>query len=109
MSAGGKRAREPEPEPAAEEEVDLTPLQREELHAQQERDGILTFPIYYNDGTADSLTKLVQLKAIFCQQLPKMPKEYISRLVLDRRHVSLVCVYSARLSASRTGPSRSSS
>ena len=97
MSAGGTRAREPEPEPAAEEEVDLTPLQREELHAQQERDGILTFPIYYNDGTADSLTKLVQLKAIFCQQLPKMPKEYISRLVLDRRHVSLVCVYSGEI------------
>ena len=25
------------------------------------------------------------------RQLPKMPKEYISRLVLDKRHVSLAC------------------
>ena len=35
------------------------------------------------------MERLVTLKNIFAKQLPKMPKEYISRLVLDRRHVSL--------------------
>jgi histone acetyltransferase len=69
----------------------LTPLQRELLHTQQERKGVLTFPIITNDDSPAAVTALIQLKAIFCQQLPKMPKEYISRLVLDRQHVSLAC------------------
>ena len=97
-AAGGKRAR-PLDAPADEEEDDLndadaanmTPLQRELLHTSQERAGILTFPIVYNDGTPEALVSLIQLKTIYYNQLPKMPKEYISRLVLDRRHVSLVC------------------
>ena len=29
---------------------------------------------------------LIGLKNIFSKQLPNMPKEYIARLVLDRRH-----------------------
>ena len=42
-----------------------------------------------NDGRPESLTKLIGLKSLFAKQLPKMPKEYIVRLVLDRRHKSL--------------------
>lgn len=42
-----------------------------------------------NDGTHDEMRPLVQLKAIFSKQLPKMPPEYIVRLVFDRKHVSL--------------------
>ena len=30
--------------------------------------------------------RLITLKNIFGKQLPKMPKEYIVRLVMDRRH-----------------------
>ena len=33
---------------------------------------------------------LVDLKNIFARQLPKMPKEYIVKLVFDRNHQSLV-------------------
>lgn len=33
---------------------------------------------------------LIDLKNIFSRQLPKMPKEYISKLVFDRNHESLV-------------------
>jgi histone acetyltransferase len=33
--------------------------------------------------------KLIALKNIFSKQLPKMPKEYIVRLVFDKRHISL--------------------
>lgn len=42
-----------------------------------------------NDGSHDSLVKLIGLKSLFARQLPKMPKEYIVRLVFDRRHKSL--------------------
>mmetsp|Transcript_11176 Transcript_11176/g.33103 ORF Transcript_11176/g.33103 Transcript_11176/m.33103 type:complete len:403 (-) Transcript_11176:60-1268(-) len=42
-----------------------------------------------NDGSHDSLVKLIGLKSLFSRQLPKMPKEYIVRLVFDRRHRSL--------------------
>ena len=33
------------------------------------------------------------LKNIFSKQLPKMPKEYIVRLVFDRRHYSMAILY----------------
>jgi hypothetical protein len=36
--------------------------------------------------------RLVGLKTIFSRQLPNMPKEYIARLVLDRRHRSVAIV-----------------
>ena len=46
-----------------------------------------------NDSTAASLVPLIDLKNIFAKQLPKMPKEYIVRLVLDRFHQSLACEF----------------
>lgn len=33
--------------------------------------------------------RLVGLKNVFTKQLPNMPKEYVARLVLDRRHRSV--------------------
>jgi histone acetyltransferase len=50
------------------------------------------FLIVRNDGTTRSLVYLCQLKHIFGRQLPKMPKEYIARLVFDRKHKSIVCL-----------------
>lgn len=35
---------------------------------------------------------LVDAKNIFARQLPKMPKEYIVKLVFDRNHESMVIV-----------------
>lgn len=49
----------------------------------------VTFDVVINDGKDDSLVDLIALKNIFSRQLPKMPKEYIVRLVLDKRHISL--------------------
>jgi len=40
-------------------------------------------------GTEQNSIDLIHLKNIFGKQLPKMPKEYIVRLVLDKRHISL--------------------
>jgi histone acetyltransferase len=38
-----------------------------------------------NDGSRTALKGLVTLKEVFSKQLPKMPKDYIVRLVFDRR------------------------
>ena len=43
-----------------------------------------------NDGTEDMVVQLTHVKNIFAKQLPKMPKEYICRLVFDDRHKTLV-------------------
>eukprot|EP01031_Cornospumella_fuschlensis_P041839 gene41839-51075_t len=49
----------------------------------------VTYEIVVNDGSDDACLKLLALKNIFARQLPKMPKEYIVRLVFDDRHKSL--------------------
>lgn len=57
----------------------------------------ITFEIITNDGTDSSCLKLIALKNIFSRQLPKMPKEYIVRLVFDHRHISIAIVRSGRI------------
>ena len=49
----------------------------------------VTFRTYTNDGSETSNEALIILKNIFGCQLPKMPREYIVRLVFDRRHRTL--------------------
>ena len=39
-----------------------------------------------------TLRRLIALKNIFSKQLPNMPREYITRLVFDRRHRSVAIV-----------------
>ena len=81
--------REAAPDPS---EV-LTPLMRERQHAHDERAGRLRFVVVTNDGQDRTLIRLIDLKNIFGKQLPKMPKEYIVRLVLDSHHTSIACEY----------------
>ena len=50
--------------------------------------------IVTNDGSRINLIRLIGLKSLFARQLPKMPKEYIARLVFDRRHKSLALLSS---------------
>lgn len=59
---------------------------------EEEKAGMLSWETIYNDGTRDSLRRLVQLKQIISVQLPKMPKNYIARLVFDVAHKSLVAI-----------------
>jgi histone acetyltransferase len=56
----------------------------------EEEKGNLDFPVIRNDGTEDNLKMLTDLKNIIAKQLPKMPKEYIVRLVFDKKHESMV-------------------
>ena len=65
------------------------PAGRDDYAKAEEQTGILTFPVIWNDGSAEHNTRLVMLKNIFSAQLPKMPREYIVRLVFDRNHRSM--------------------
>ena len=58
----------------------------------EERDGEIEFRVVNNDNTRESLIILTGLKCIFQKQLPKMPKDYIARLVYDRTHLSMAIV-----------------
>jgi len=49
----------------------------------------LRWIVVRNDGKDASMIKLIGLKSLFSKQLPKMPRAYIARLVLDERHTSL--------------------
>lgn len=58
----------------------------------EERNGDISFQVVNNDGNANSHIVLTGLKCIFQKQLPKMPKDYIARLVYDRTHMSIAIV-----------------
>jgi hypothetical protein len=49
----------------------------------EERNGEIEFRVVNNDNERESLIILTGLKCIFQKQLPKMPKDYIARLVYD--------------------------
>ncbi|MES1907548.1 MAG: hypothetical protein MHM6MM_000648 [Cercozoa sp. M6MM] len=52
--------------------------------------GILRCNVLHNNGDTEVMRKLMNFKAIVSTQLPKMPKDYIVRLIMDRAHHSLV-------------------
>lgn len=58
----------------------------------EERNGEIEFRVVNNDGSTESAVILTGLKCLFQTQLPKMPKDYIARLVYDRAHLSLAIV-----------------
>lgn len=72
------------------------PPKRERPAVVEERTGLIQFRVVSNaklTGTSpQDLVILTGLKNIFQRQLPKMPREYITRLVLDKNHVSMAIV-----------------
>ena len=52
-------------------------------------DDEISYRIVVNDNSNEAGEDLIALKNIFSKQLPKMPREYIVRLVFDRRHISI--------------------
>lgn len=67
-------------------------LAREAHLAALERRGDLSFEYVLNDGSRASSVWLAGLRAVYSRQLPNMPKEYVARLVFDRRHASVAIV-----------------
>ncbi|KAM3726004.1 Histone acetyltransferase KAT2B [Dirofilaria immitis] len=78
-------------------EVDVA---RSEVSRLEECNGIISFHVISNNFDTDQnrqkLTWLLQLQCLFSTQLPRMPKEYITRLVFDNRHKNLVIVKKER-------------
>jgi len=70
----------------------LNNRRKDAISVKEEQEGIIRFEVVKNDGKPDSMVLLTGLKNIFQKQLPKMPKEYIARLVYDRNHYSLAVV-----------------
>lgn len=56
------------------------------------RKGIIQIVPVENDGVPRSLVILTGLKTLFQKQLPKMPREYIARLVYDDNSKSLAII-----------------
>lgn len=63
---------------------------RDSLISLQEKKGIIEYVTIYNDESYESMKFLIDIKNIFSRQLPKMPKEYIVRMVFDRNHKCLL-------------------
>ncbi|KAF9317811.1 histone acetyltransferase [Podila horticola] len=77
-------------EPLDEEEE--VPVKKEKPAVIEEREGLIEFRVISNDGSRESMILLTGMKNIFQKQLPKMPREYIARLVYDRNHYSMAIV-----------------
>lgn len=65
---------------------------RETRQIDRETTGELSALYVQNDGQPDSGRWLIGLKNVFSKCLPNMPKTYITRLIFDRRHRSVVIV-----------------
>jgi histone acetyltransferase len=68
----------------------------------QEEKGIFDFLVIKNTGentkeNLDNMKLLTDLKNIIAKQLPKMPKEYIVRLVFDKHHESMLIIKSKHI------------
>jgi histone acetyltransferase len=74
------------------ESAQQRPTKRGQLAKEEERRGIIQCRPVKNDGRRDSMILLTGLKNIYQKQLPKMPREYIARLVYDRNHESVAIV-----------------
>ena len=59
---------------------------------EQENQEIMLPVVGSRDPTPVATILLIGLKNLFQRQLPKMPREYITRLVLDKNHISMAIV-----------------
>ena len=90
-------------EPKKERETNLTSesgmgfsLRDKNIKIQEEK-GIFDFVVIKNTGentkeNLENMKLLTDLKNIISKQLPKMPKEYIVRLVFDKFHESMLII-----------------
>ncbi|KAJ3566850.1 hypothetical protein NPX13_g6981 [Xylaria arbuscula] len=88
-----KRVKHSEENEPADPKAAMKPIPFPEKPAViEERTGEIEFRVVNNDNDRESLIILTGLKCIFQKQLPKMPKDYIARLVYDRTHLSIAIV-----------------
>ena len=71
-------------------------LRDKNIKAQEEK-GLFDFLVIKNTGennkeNLDNMKLLTDLKNLISKQLPKMPKEYIVRLVFDKCHENMLII-----------------
>ena len=65
-------------------------LERDKGIKKEEDVGIIEFKWIKNDKSEEHMKYLIDLKCIIAKQLPRMPKPYIVRLIMDRIHESII-------------------
>lgn len=81
--------------PAKLVKLDEAPRQPARFYHFRDDGAGLEFAGLSNDGSDANSILLIQSKTLFSQQLPKMPKEYIIRLLFDRSHQTICCLDSS--------------
>ncbi|KAJ7072172.1 hypothetical protein C8F01DRAFT_1205804 [Mycena amicta] len=76
----------------SKEGVVTTSVKTEKAAVGELRKGIIAIIPVENDGEPKSLIVLTGLKTLFQKQLPKMPREYIARLVYDSNSKGLAII-----------------
>ncbi|XP_078660310.1 histone acetyltransferase KAT2A-like [Branchiostoma floridae x Branchiostoma belcheri] len=74
---------------------------RDEAARLEERRGVIEFHVVGNSlgqkPSKQTITWLIGLQNVFSHQLPRMPKEYITRLVFDLKHRTLALIKDNRV------------
>lgn len=65
-------------------------IERDKGVKKENDDGIIEFQCIKNDKSEENMRYLIDLKWIIAKQLPRMPKPYIVRLIMDRIHESII-------------------
>ncbi|XP_065053694.1 histone acetyltransferase KAT2A-like isoform X1 [Rhopilema esculentum] len=95
-------SRTSDPEKMVGPEGGVLPSQiaRDEAARSEERRGLIEFHVVGNTlfrkPTRQTMMWLVGLQNVFAYQLPRMPREYISRLIFDPKHRTLVLIKDGR-------------
>ncbi|EGT51634.1 CBN-PCAF-1 protein [Caenorhabditis brenneri] len=83
-----------EPKTKVEFEALNTEVSRGLSALREEESGLIEFRVIGNDLDPflkhEQLAQLVELQNLFGAQLPKMPKDYLTRLIFDSRHQNMV-------------------
>jgi len=72
--------------------ADLARYSHADASRVREQRGLVEFRVVWNNGLPEHMIALIGAKDIFAAQLPNMPKEYVTRHVLDRNHRTLVLI-----------------
>ena len=59
-------------------------------HKACDDDSQIEFIVVKNDKSLSSMRNLIDLKNIIAKQLPRMPRNYIVRLTMDRQHEAIL-------------------
>ena len=70
--------------------------------------GKIEFVVVKNDKTLQSMRNLIELKNIVAKQLPRMPRNYIVRLIMDRQHQAMIIRRKQDVNKDGSIPSRGS-